>query len=86
MTRVLSMALLIVTAFAAPLPAGAQSASKGPRIGFLCTSPCGGPRQRAFVQRLEELGYVDGRTITIVYPRSLLSKLTLRADEPPGVW
>ena len=37
-------------------------------MGYLCTYPCSGPRYEAFVQSLEALGYVNGRTITLVYP------------------
>jgi len=54
---------------AAPLAAEAQPALKGPRIGFL------GPRTRsdtsflldAFLQRLRELGWVEGKNIVIEY-------------------
>ena len=52
-----------------PLGAKAQQAAKLPTIGFL------GPLSQstmaswttAFVQRLRDLGWVDGRTITIEY-------------------
>src|SRR5262245_62391530 len=52
-----------------PLAARAQQAAKLPTIGFL------GPNTRsaasewvaAFVQRLRELGWMEGRTITIEY-------------------
>ena len=51
---------------AAPLVAEAQQAGNIPRIGFL--SPSGAtaaPLLVAFKQRLRELGYIEGRTITI---------------------
>jgi putative ABC transport system substrate-binding protein len=51
-----------------PAAVFAQPAGKVPRVGYLCTYPCGGPRQQTFVQSLEALGYVNGRTITLVYP------------------
>jgi putative tryptophan/tyrosine transport system substrate-binding protein len=47
----------------------AEPAGRVPRIGYLCPSPCGGPRRVAFVDALRQLGYVDGRNIAIVYPR-----------------
>jgi putative ABC transport system substrate-binding protein len=49
-----------------PLAAGAQQSGKVPRIGYL--SPAGAmPRDEAFRQRLQELGYVDGKSIKIEY-------------------
>ena len=57
---------LILVLIVAPAVAEAQRAV--PRIGYLCTFPCGGPRYQAFVESLEALGYVNGRSITLVYP------------------
>src|ERR1700682_1334372 len=53
--------------FAAPLAADAQQAGKIYRIGFL--NPRSGQNEwdEAFRQTLRELGYVEGRTITIEY-------------------
>jgi putative ABC transport system substrate-binding protein len=50
-----------------PLAAWAQQAGKLPTIGFLgATTPAGGGQLlAAFVQRLRELGWVDGRNIAI---------------------
>jgi putative tryptophan/tyrosine transport system substrate-binding protein len=49
-----------------PLAAGAQQSGKIPRIGYL--SPAGAmPRDEAFRQRLQELGYVEGKSIIIEY-------------------
>ena len=47
-----------------PLAARAQQSEKIPRIGYL--SPTGAqPRDEAFRQRLQELGYVEGKTIIV---------------------
>jgi putative ABC transport system substrate-binding protein len=62
-------ALLGGAASAWPLAARAQHPGKLPTIGFFGNTAAagGGPRTTAFVQRLRELGWVDGRTATIVY-------------------
>jgi putative ABC transport system substrate-binding protein len=50
------------------LLAYAQPSRKLPAIGFLGADASGwGPWTAAFVQRLAELGWIDGRTITIDY-------------------
>jgi putative tryptophan/tyrosine transport system substrate-binding protein len=48
-----------------PLAAGAQQPGKLPTIGYLgpSTALIEGPRLSAFVQRLRELGWIDGRNI-----------------------
>jgi putative ABC transport system substrate-binding protein len=69
MTRVVSMVMLIVAVFAAPLVGEAQQPGKVPRVGFL------GPRSRsdgapfldAFLQGLRALGWVEGQNIAIEY-------------------
>jgi hypothetical protein len=52
-----------------PLAARAQQASKLPTIGLLGSSTPSAMRQwvAAFVQRLRELGWIEGRTIGIEY-------------------
>ena len=52
-----------------PLAARAQQPSKLPTIGFLGESTASGQREwvAAFVQRLRELGWVEGRTVEIEY-------------------
>jgi putative tryptophan/tyrosine transport system substrate-binding protein len=52
-----------------PLAARAQQSGKIPAIGFLgaSTAAAQAPWTAAFVQRLRELGWVDGRTIAIEY-------------------
>ena len=52
-----------------PLAARAQQAGKLPTVGFLgvATPTAWGPWASAFVQRLHELGWIEGRTIAIEY-------------------
>jgi putative ABC transport system substrate-binding protein len=51
-----------------PLAAGAQQTGKLPTIGFLGVVPTVWlPWTDAFVQRLRELGWIDGRTVAIEY-------------------
>src|SRR6476469_6660050 len=51
-----------------PLSAKAQQPSKRPTIGFLGANASGfAPWVSAFVARMRELGWVDGRTIAIEY-------------------
>jgi ABC-type uncharacterized transport system substrate-binding protein len=52
-----------------PLAAHAQQSGKLPTIGFLgaATPLSWGEWTAAFVQRLRELGWIDGRTVTIEY-------------------
>jgi putative ABC transport system substrate-binding protein len=56
-------------AMAWPLPARAQQPGKLPTIGFLGTQPPSTQRQwtDAFVRRLRELGWIEGRTFAIEY-------------------
>jgi putative ABC transport system substrate-binding protein len=56
-------------AVAWPLGARAQQPRKLPTIGFLgtATSTAWGPWTAAFVQRLRELGWSEGRTVAIEY-------------------
>jgi putative ABC transport system substrate-binding protein len=57
------------SAVAWPLAARAQQLGKLPTIGFLgATTPSGASQwTAAFVQRLRELGWIEGRTIAIEY-------------------
>ena len=51
-----------------PLTANAQQSGKLPTIGFLGADPSAfGPWTAAFVARLSELGWIDGRTVAIEY-------------------
>src|SRR5499433_3137822 len=60
---------LLGGAAAWPLAASAQQAAKLPTIGYLGTAGASAwaPWTAAFVQRLHELGWTDGRTVTIQY-------------------
>jgi putative ABC transport system substrate-binding protein len=59
---------LLGGAAAWPLVARAQKADKLPTIGFLGPDAAGwSPWTAAFVQRLGELGWIEGRTIAIEY-------------------
>ncbi len=61
--------LLGGAAAAWPLAARAQQPAKLPTVGFLGTTSrsAWGPWTAAFVQRLRELGWIEGRTIAIEY-------------------
>src|SRR5262245_21235584 len=52
-----------------PLAARAQQAGKLPTLGFLVagTQSSHSPWVAAFVQRLRDLGWIEGRNIAIVY-------------------
>jgi ABC-type uncharacterized transport system substrate-binding protein len=52
-----------------PLPARAQQVGKLPTIGFLGANTASAQREwtDAFVQRLRELGWIEGRTVLIEY-------------------
>jgi putative ABC transport system substrate-binding protein len=60
---------LLVAAAAWPLAARAQQPAKMPTIGFLgqSTLSASGEWVAAFVQRLRELGWIENRTVAIVY-------------------
>jgi putative ABC transport system substrate-binding protein len=60
--------LLGGAAAAWPVAAQAQQPAKLPTIGFLAANPSiESPRVAAFVQRLRELGWIDGRNLSIEY-------------------
>ena len=66
MTRVLSVAMLIITLLAAPLAAQAQPPpGKVYRIGWLHPQPLPKPWLAGFDQGLQEFGYVDGKHIIV---------------------
>ena len=62
-----STGILALGLFAAPLPAEAQQAGKMARIGFLRHSHGPNARDEAFQKALRELGWVEGKNITIEY-------------------
>ena len=61
------IALVSGAAASWPLTVGAQQSTKQPIIGFLGASTALNWSQwlAAFVQRLRELGWIDGRTVAI---------------------
>jgi putative ABC transport system substrate-binding protein len=61
--------LSLAGAVAAPLAAGAQRAGRTPRIGALMPGhhPVDAPAIQGFRRGLRELGYVEGRTLTVEY-------------------
>ena len=59
----LAGALVLVLALASL--SEAQQPKKVPRIGYLATRSRPGPSEKAFLQGLESLGYIEGQTITI---------------------
>ncbi len=81
LARLAAPATLTLALLAAPLAAKAQPAGKVPRIGMLCAVTCSGegtvrPSWRLLlVEALQELGYVDGRNIQLVYRTSAQSEL-----------
>ena len=56
--------------FALIVPANAQDTKKIPRIGLLTLIPKPDPLESIFLQGLRDLGYDDGRNITIEYRRA----------------
>jgi putative ABC transport system substrate-binding protein len=69
--RQLVLVLCLLTAVFLPAGSAAQQVSKVYRIGYL--SP--GPVQQPFRQALRELGYVEGKNLTIEYRQGMGSKL-----------
>jgi putative tryptophan/tyrosine transport system substrate-binding protein len=63
------IALLGGTAVAWPLAARAQQAGKLPTVGFFSPNRASAQSEwtEAFVQRLRELGWIEGRTVSIEY-------------------
>jgi putative tryptophan/tyrosine transport system substrate-binding protein len=63
------LATLLGAAVAWPLAARAQQPGKMPTVGFLGTTTAAawGPWTAAFVQRLRELGWIEGRNLAIEY-------------------
>src|SRR2546426_4731384 len=62
--------VLAVSLSLMPLAGGAQQTGKVPRIGYLVLSPLTeppSPERAAFINGLRELGWVDGKTIGLVY-------------------
>jgi putative ABC transport system substrate-binding protein len=56
---------LTVLLLAFSFPIGAQQPKKVPRIGYLATRSGAGAAEKAFLQGLHSLGYIEGQTIAI---------------------
>src|SRR5712692_2403750 len=67
MERRTFMAVLAGGIVVAPLAAEAQQAGKVYRIGYLSIASGPSPRTEALRQGLRELGYIEGKSITIEY-------------------
>src|SRR5215831_3946931 len=69
--------------FAASFPADAQQSKKIPRIGYLTTRSGAGPGEKAFLQALQSLGYIEGQTIAIEwrYAQEKIDRLPDLASE-----
>src|ERR1700738_3494914 len=69
MKRRAFISLLGGAAAAWPLAARAQQPGKLPTIGFFSpnTSSAASPWTAAFVERLRDLGWIEGRTVAIAY-------------------
>jgi hypothetical protein len=64
------MVTLTLSFLAAPLEADAQPSANLATIGYLSMAggaPGGAPLEESFRQGLQDLGYVEGKTIAIVY-------------------
>ena len=74
-------AILALLALAGiPLPSGAQPAAKIPRVGILVSSyGASSPRGKSFIAGLRDLGYADGRNVTLEWRLS-----GGRAERLPG--
>jgi len=71
--------LLVGLALAFVPLADAQQAKKVPRIGYLAFRASASPGEKAFLQGLQDLGYVEGKTIVIEW-RWTTGKPELLAD------
>lgn len=67
MTRRPVLGLILALLLTAPLVAGSQPTGKSFRIGYLMERPGPTAFDEAFLQGLRDLGYVEGRNITIEY-------------------
>ena len=82
MRRIGLAVVLALVVILAPVIAETQPAGKVPRIGYLVLPPLSetpSPERAAFVAGLRELGWIEGKTITIVY-RSAQSNPELLDD------
>lgn len=74
--------LLAAAGLAAAHLARAQGqGARLPRVGVLRSTSAGDAQSQAFLQGLRELGYAEGRNITIEYPPATLEQLPATAAE-----
>ena len=60
--------ILLLGGLFSPVAAEAQQAARVVRIGYLAANLAANPHlQEAFLQRLRDLGYVEGRNLVIEY-------------------
>ena len=71
-----------------PVAARAQQAGKLPTIGYMgsSTPTAQQPSTRAFVQRLGELGWIEGRTVAIEYRWAEARIERFSPKSPPSSW
>src|SRR5205809_2828705 len=62
--KIFSLALCTLL-LALSLPVQAQQSKKIPRIGYIATRSAPGAGEKAFLQGLQSLGYIEGQTIMI---------------------
>lgn len=66
--RLIGLAIVVALSLLAPLPTGGQQTEKVFRIGAVSAgAPRSSPHWIAFAQRLGELGYVEGRNVSIEF-------------------
>jgi putative ABC transport system substrate-binding protein len=66
--RLIGLAIVVAVSLLAPLPTGGQQTEKVFRIGAVSAgAPRSSPHWIAFAQRLGELGYVEGRNVSIEF-------------------
>jgi ABC-type uncharacterized transport system substrate-binding protein len=79
MNRKITVLTFCAMLFALCFPAEAQQPKKIPRIGYLAFRASLGPGEKAFLEGLQDLGYVEGKTIVIEWRRTT-GKPELLAD------
>src|SRR5262245_9864719 len=68
--RRIGLAVALTLSLLGPLAAEAQQSAKIPRLGYLVIAPLSetpSPERTAFLAGLRELGWIEGKTITVVY-------------------
>jgi len=83
MSKKMAVLLMVLALLASFHPAGAQGAGRMPRIGLLSINPAPMRQERAFLDALRGLGYVEGKNIYIEYrwAAGKLDRLPAMAEE-----